>query len=175
MEEFFLGGFLTGNKLNIIDEEQIRFSVFTAELNIFTALQGFNQFIGELVALDIDNIGIGVASANAVGNGIQQVGLTHTGRAVNKQGVIGLTGVIGYSKGCTVGKAVGRANHEAVESELGIKVHGQRIRTFIFVSLHLLITINDDLGIRIEDFLQGIMDIHRIAVDLTTAKFCGGI
>ena len=84
MEEFFLGGFFTGNELNIVDEEQISFPVLIAKFNIFTAADGGNQLVGKLVAFDIDNVGFGVRLANTVGNGVQQVGLTHTGRAVNK-------------------------------------------------------------------------------------------
>ena len=73
MEEFLLGGFFSRDKLNIINEEQVCFPVFAAEFNIFTALDGSNQLIGKLVALDIDDIGIGIASADAVGNSVQQV------------------------------------------------------------------------------------------------------
>ena len=56
MEEFLLGAFLTGDKLHVIDEEQIRFPVFTAEFDIFTALDSGDQLVGELVTLDVDDV-----------------------------------------------------------------------------------------------------------------------
>ena len=60
MEEFFLGGFLAGDKLNIIDQEQVSFPLLTAEFDVFTAFDGIDQFVGKLIALDIDDVGIGI-------------------------------------------------------------------------------------------------------------------
>ena len=56
VEEFFLGGVLTGNKLYIVHQKQICIAVFGAEFYVVTFLHGLDQFIGELVALDVDDI-----------------------------------------------------------------------------------------------------------------------
>ena len=95
VEKLLLGTFLTGDELNIINEEQVCLPVLTAEFDILTGADSLYQFVGKLIALDVDHVGAGVFLADAIGDGIQQVGLTHTGRAVQKQGVIGLTGGLG--------------------------------------------------------------------------------
>ena len=95
MEEFLLGGFLAGDELDVIDEEQVRFPVLVPELDVLTGLDGGDQLVGKLVALDIDDVGIGLTFADAVGNGVEQMGLAHAGRAVEEQGVIDLAGDIG--------------------------------------------------------------------------------
>ena len=93
MEEFLLSGFLAGNELHVIHQEQIRFPVFAAEFDVFTVADGIDQLIGELVTLDVNNVGIGLDLADAIGNGVQQVRLTNAGRAVKEQGVVHLTGI----------------------------------------------------------------------------------
>ena len=54
MEKFVLGGILTGNELNIVHQEQVCFPVLGAESQVIAGFNGGNQFVDELVALDID-------------------------------------------------------------------------------------------------------------------------
>ena len=70
MEEFFLGGFLAGDKLDIVDEEKVTFPVFAAEFHIFAAGDGGDQLVGEFVALDVDDVGLRVLPPDAVGDGV---------------------------------------------------------------------------------------------------------
>ena len=82
---------------------------------------------------------------------------THTGRAIKKQGVIYLTGHLCDGNGGAVGKPVGRANHKAVKSKLGVKVHGVGLSPGA-VYRQLRITEDQHLGIGIKNFLQGILN-----------------
>ena len=124
MEKFLLGTLTTGDELNIVDEKQVRFPIFAAKFDILLVLNSVNQLIGELIALDVHHIHIGIVLADLVGNGVKQVGLTHTGRAIQKQRVVGFTGGLSHGDGGTVRHAVGRTDNKAVEGELGIEIHG---------------------------------------------------
>ena len=91
------------------------------------------------------------------------MGLAHTGRAVDKQGVIDLTGGIGNGNGGAVGKAVGRTHHEIFKGELRIKIHGGGNIILFLVGLHFRVAEHDDLGIGVEYFFQGVFDNLGIA------------
>ena len=99
-------------------------AVFIAEFHIFAVFDGIDQFVGELVALDVNDVGIGIALADAVGNGVEQMGLAHAGRAVDEQGIVHLAGGLGNGDGGRMGEPVGRTHHEIVKGELGVEVHG---------------------------------------------------
>ena len=160
MEELLLGGFLTGDKLNIIDEEQVAFPVFAPEFDIFAVGNGGNQLIGELVALDVDDVGVGVLLADAVGNGVEQMGLAHTGGTVDKQRIVNLSRGLGYGNGRGMGKPVGGAHHEIIKGELGVEVHGGGSGlSLIEIVFPLLVSENQQFGVGIENFLQGILNV----------------
>ena len=71
---------------------------------------------------------------NFVGNGVQQVGFAKAGLAVDKQGIIALSGMGGHLQGGCVGKLVGRTHHKPVEGIL----FAAREEVVFFVSLILL-------------------------------------
>ena len=176
MEEFLLGGFLAGDKLHVIDEKQVGFPVFVAEFNIFAALNGGNQLIGKLVALDVDNVGIGIGLADTLGDGIQQVGFANAGRAIQKQGVVHLSGRVGNGDTGGVGKSVGGANHKIIKGKLGVEIHGGSGFALGFESGKLLVSKDDQLGIGIENFLQCVLNvIGAAAADDLPAEIRRGI
>ena len=72
MEEFLLGGFLTGDELHVVDEKKVGFPVFAAEFDIFAVLNGGNQFIGKLVAFDVDDVGVGIFLMRSVCGSIRK-------------------------------------------------------------------------------------------------------
>ena len=82
MEKFVLGGVFTGNKLNIVHQEQVCFPVLGAECQVITGFNSGNQLVDELVTLNVNDPGIGIVLSYLVGDGIQQMGFAHTGRAV---------------------------------------------------------------------------------------------
>ena len=56
MEEFLLCGLLTGNELNIVDEEQVDIAVLEPELLARAFLYRFKKLICKIVALYIGNL-----------------------------------------------------------------------------------------------------------------------
>ena len=176
MEKFLLGGFLAGDKLNIIHQEQVSFPVFAAEFDVFAVFDGVNQFIRKLVALDVDNVGIGLFPADAVGNGVEQMGFAHAGRAVDEQGVVHLSGGLGDGNGGGVGEAVRWAYHKIVKGELGIEVHGGGVLALGLPGVQLLVAKDQELCVGVEDLLQSVLNqIGAPAADNLPAKIRGGV
>jgi len=129
-----------------------------------------------LVALDVDDVGVGIFLADAVGNGIQQVGLAHAGRAIKKQGVIHLPGGFGDGDGRAVGKAVGGADNEVVKGKLGIEVHGGDAFPLLLEGVQLLVAEDHQLRVGIEHFLQRVLNvIGAAAADDLPAEVRGGV
>ena len=54
-----------------------------------------------------------------------------------------MAGVIGDGNGGTVGKAVGRTNHEIFKAELGIKVHGSFLLAMGLIGSQFLVSKDD--------------------------------
>ena len=176
MKELVLGTFLTGDELDIIDEEQVCLPVLAAELDIFAVLDGLDQLVGELVGPDVDDVGVGVDLADAVGDGVEQMGLAHAGRAVEEQGVIDLARGFGYRQGGAVGEAVTGAHDEIVEGELGVKVHGGGGLALLLKGGQLLVAEDNEPGVGVEDLLQGVLNVAGVpAADQIPAEIRGGV
>ena len=104
------------------------------------------------------------------------MGLANAGRAINEQGIIDLAGIVGNGNGRAVGETVGRANHEIFKGELGIEIHGGGNVVLFLVGFHLRVAKDDDLGIGIKDFLQGVFnDLDIAPTDHFHPEFRGGI
>ena len=120
VEKFLLGADLAGDELDIVHQQQVGHAVFFPEGSYIAPLDGADQLVGEIVALDIDDA-VGRAGAGDVtGDGIEKVGFAQTGLAVDKQGVIGTGRFLRYGIGGRMGKLVAAAHDEALKSVVGI-------------------------------------------------------
>ena len=118
MKHLLLGGLAAGNELHVVHEEYIRRAVLLPEFGVAPLTDGLDELVGEGVALNIDDPVVRVVLVDLVGDGVQQVGLAQAGLAVDKQGVVGLGGPLGYRLGRRVGEFVGRAHHEPLKGVL---------------------------------------------------------
>ena len=156
VEEFILRTLLAGNKLNIVHEKQVSMAVFIAEFHIFALLQGGDQFVGELVAFDINDLGVGTLAVDLAGDGIEQMGLAETAGAIEKQGIVALMQSVGHRHRGGVGEAVGGAYHKAVKGVFFIEEEGVISAGkvgFFLVAHHF------HHHIAVEELLHGIHDI----------------
>ena len=171
-----MGGFLAGDELNIIHQKQIRFPIFTAKFDVLSVFDGVDQFICELVALDVDDVGVGIFLADAVGDCIEQVGLAHAGGAVDEQGVIDLSRGLGNGNGGGVSEAVAWAHHKIIEGKLRIKVHGGGILSLGLPGVQFLVAEHQKLCVGVEDLLQRVLnEIGAPASDDLPAEIRGRI
>ena len=81
------------------------------------------------------------------------------GGAVDEQGVVDVAGGIGHGDGRAMGKAVAGTHHEILKGELGGEFQGGGVLAAGVVLLQLLLVENDELGVGIEHFPQGILDV----------------
>ena len=88
MEHLLLGGVPAGDELDVVHEEDIRRPVFVPELLVLVLPDGLDQFIGEVVALDVGDTGMAVVLPCHMGDGVEQVGLAQARVPVDEQGVI---------------------------------------------------------------------------------------
>ena len=95
MEKFLLCAVFACDELDIVDEEQICEAVFVTEFLYLTFADGVNQFVGEVFAFDIDDAERRMVAAHDGGDGVQKVGFSQTGLAVNKQWVVVFGRIIG--------------------------------------------------------------------------------
>ena len=93
MEKLFLSGFLSYNKLYIVNQQHIHVPVFFPEGGdscIISISDGFNQFVCKRFAGDINHLHIRLLGKNKMGNGVHQMGFSQSGSPVNKEGVVHL-------------------------------------------------------------------------------------
>ena len=117
MEELVLGLYLTGDKLDVVHQHQVGFPVLGAEVPGLSGADGLNEVVDELVAFDVEDSEIRAVLPDDVGDGVEEVGFSQTGVAVDKEGVVVLAGRVGHGPGGGAGQAVGRADHEGLEGE----------------------------------------------------------
>ena len=160
MEKFLLRGVLAGDELDIVHEKEVGAAVFAAELDVLALLDGGNQLVGKLVALDIDDVVVGVPVVDHVGDGVQQVRFSEARRAVDEQRVIRLRRIVCHGEGRRVREAVGRADDKAVEGKLRVKLDEFRLfADRLAVGRHLILAQNDQLDVHFEKLAHGVLDI----------------
>ena len=165
MEKFLLRGFLAGNKLDIVDEEQVRIAVFVAELVVAAFLQGGDQLIGKLITLDIDDVVAGMIFMNDARDRVEQVCLAEAGRTVDEKRVIRLRRIVGDGDGCGVRKAVGRADNKIIERELRVKLDKLRLLLPTAIGFDLRLIQNGHGDVHLEDLLHRFLDISLAAAE----------
>ena len=135
MEELLLGLLLAGDELHVIHQQQVGLAVFFPHFGGLALPDGVHQLIGQVVALDIGDFGMGVVFPNDVGDGVDQVGLAKAGVSVDEQRVVILGRMVGHRLGGGVSKLVGRAHHESIKGEL---VGGKAVALFFHITPEFL-------------------------------------
>ena len=78
-------------------------------------LDGGNQFVGEVLALDVDDAELRMRAAQNIGNRVHQVGFAQAGVAVDEQRVVFRRGPLRDRKRRRVRKLVARADDKPLE------------------------------------------------------------
>ncbi len=113
MEKFFLGRFLAGNKLDIVDQQDIDLAIALAEGRGIMRADRIDQVVGELFGRDVQYLQTLLVSG--VADGMQQVCFSKTHPAIQEQRVVGFGRVIGDSLAGGVRQAVAGPHHKVFE------------------------------------------------------------
>ena len=131
MEELVLHLVLSGHKLHVVYKEQIRFPVLGPELAAPSGPDQADEFIDEIVALDIDDFRVRVVSPDDIGDGVEQMGLAQAGIPIDQQRIVVLGRVFRHCHGRGVGQLVGGAHHEGLKGEFrggkAVRLFGRRV------------------------------------------------
>ena len=122
MEELFLGPVFTGEKLDVVDQQDVDRPVAGPEIVHPSFLDGGDHLVHELLARHIGDPPAGVLFQNGVADGVHQVGLAQTNAAIEEERVVGLGGGFCHRPAGGVREARVVADHEMLELEFRIQL-----------------------------------------------------
>src|SRR5208283_4334830 len=95
VEEFLLCAALAGEELDVVDQQQIERVVVALEFIEGLALIGAHDVADVLLRVDISDLGGRAPRKDGVSHGMYQMGLAQARSAVQKERVVGATGILG--------------------------------------------------------------------------------
>ena len=90
VEELLFGGRALdrGDELDVVHEPHIHVAVAAAEFGDAVVADGRDELVDEVLGRDVDHLHLRVLLADAVADGLHQVGLAQTGLAVDEQWIV---------------------------------------------------------------------------------------
>ena len=88
VEEFFLHAFLTGEELDVVNQQYIHLPVLLAKFGQCAVLDGADEFIGELFAGNVADVRGAFVDGHEMADGLHQVGLAKADAAVDEQRIV---------------------------------------------------------------------------------------
>ena len=129
VEELFLGPFLVGDELDVVDEEQVDPPVAGAELVDLALLDRGDELVGELLAGRVHDALARELGDHLVADGVHQVGLAEAHAAVQEERVVGVARAFRHRQARRVGQPVGRADDEVGEGVARVEVGRSALAT----------------------------------------------
>ena len=124
VEELLLGLHLALEELHVVDQQDVVAPVAVLEGVDVAGLQRLEELVGEALDRRVADGQPATVGADVVADAVQQVGLADAGRADDEERVVGLAGQLGDRERRGVGEAVGVADDELLEGELGVQARG---------------------------------------------------
>ena len=115
VKELFLGAFLAGNELDVVDEQDVHGVETVAEADHAIEAQGVDDLDGELFRADIAETHGRIALLDGVPNGMHQVRFAHAHAAIKEQRVVSLGRLFGHGARSSMRKLIGLADDERIE------------------------------------------------------------
>ena len=112
VEELFLRALLSGDELDIVDEEHVDAPVTLAELLALLCADRVDELVGELFARRVCHALLGVARDHRVADRVHEMCLPEPRAAINEERVVAVARPLGHREGGGVSEAVVRAHHE---------------------------------------------------------------
>ena len=122
MEELILGLLFAGQKLHVVDNEDVDVAVLIGEGRVLLLLDGIDELVGERLDTDIGDALGWIVLVDLVTDGLHQVSLTETDATVHKEGIVLSARIFGHGLGGGVGKVVRGTDDEALERVAAVEV-----------------------------------------------------
>lgn len=168
MEEFFLGGLLARDELDVVHQQQVGHAVLHPEVLGAAGADGRDQLVGELLTGDIHDDEVGVGALDLGLDGRQQMGLAEARAAVDEQRVVSTGGVGRNSLRRSKRKLVGRAFDEVLEGEFIVALRGGGVRLVLLGQHHFVgRRAGDDEGnvhVKAQHCFEGLLEQAEITV-----------
>ena len=117
VEELLLRLLAPLERLDVVDEEDVRRAVAVLERADAPVAQGVDELVGERLHRDVGQRQLRVVRGHEVADRVEQVRLAQAHAAVDEEGVVGARRRLGHGEGGRVGEAVRRPGHEGLEGE----------------------------------------------------------
>ena len=122
MEKLVLRLLFSGEKLYIIDDEEINGAVAVFELIDCAILDRGNQFLGEFLACGVEDAFFGVFGKDVVAHGLEEVGFAESHAAIEEEGIVGFTEIAAYREACRMSEIVVASHNEIREGVAGVEI-----------------------------------------------------
>ena len=126
MEELLLSALFLGNKLDVVDEQNVDGAELVAKAGHAIVADGVDHLVGEFFRGDVRDAGHGLAAFYLVTDGVHEVGLAHADSAVEEERIVGARGPLGDGQGGGAGKLIAIADDESIECIALIELRGSR-------------------------------------------------
>src|SRR5690625_1548235 len=126
MEEFFLGLFLAGDELHVVNEQQVDGTVAFPERVRVLFPDRVDEVVGEGLSRDVFDRQLREQAGDLVPDRVHQVGFAEAGFAVQEQGIVRVAGLLRDRLGSGVRKVVVAADHETFEPVLAAEPRRRR-------------------------------------------------
>ena len=162
MEKFLLSRLFTTDKLNVINEQNIRISVFLSKFACFCKVNWFDKFISEIITLNIYNFFFRAVCFDFTSDGIKQVSFSKSGITVDEKRVIGIAWVCRNCKWCSVGKFIRWTDYKGIKCKFVVSIKNTFVKLFLFL-IDFLWNSKADVNTRAKDAFKGIIKQGHIA------------
>jgi hypothetical protein len=121
MEKLLLRSLLPGQELNVVHQQDVDIPISLPELKGVVEPDGIDKVVNEPLGGDIEQFEAGLLLPDRVTNGVHQVGLPQAHSPVDEHRIVSLGRLFRHGQAGGVRELVAEADHEPLESVLGVK------------------------------------------------------
>ncbi len=122
MKKFLLGAFFPGQKLNIVDQQDIDAAILVAEINRFIVADGIDQFIGKLLRRGIHDLELRIMLQGVMPDSVHQMCFSQPNASINEKRVVSLGNRLGHGQRGGVSETVAVSNHKCFKNIFRIEI-----------------------------------------------------
>src|SRR5215475_14063940 len=128
MEKLLLSSLLSGDELDVVDEEEVDIAVLGTKLRRSIVADGVDELVGEALRREVEQAKRGIEAGDLMTDGMKEVGLAKTDAAVDEERIVGFRWQLGHRMARGLRKLVRVADDEGIERVASGKTGGSRRR-----------------------------------------------